>query len=448
MDRIEAIIKVTGLDESRLTDFVLSQFPDDPDVILFGGMKGDLYSYLQDKDIKSLSDIENILKELPHKIVGDSVLSNSALRGNCNYIYRDVLYRQYTRILSSYKGIAEFSTGESIRLWFEHFLPAIREKNIPKIIKEQDDDALKEASKKLCEVYDLEPLDLLYLQYFCSHCKTDIDSSRNICLWTWSEEQDTGKTTIAQYITAFLNGETDRNIDEFNSKIGREMQIKSRFDIPKATVNTCTMLDEVGEDDIKKYYSDFKTMITQKGCDVEYKYVSGLFPKKANFKYIATSNYSPEFAIQDKTERRIVTIKWKRPKKTLSFSQIRDLWYEFVLECNFSNKKLHEIYTDYIKTNPQKSDVLNQNIELDDFLTNEKLRTIVDNQGYFTVMRIMSMSDIAQLRLTRRMLTDVLVSRFGEPDKKRRWKLRNEWEMLDEDEDARTEDTNYQELPF
>lgn len=447
MDRIEAIKQVTGYDETQLTDTILSAFPKSPDVILFGDLKGDLYEYLKGKDVKSINEIKGILQELPHMIVGDPILCDDVARKKCHYIYRDVLYRQYARILSSYKGLTEFVSGESIRLWFEYFLPDIRSKNLPNIKKEQNNVLLHNATVKLREVYDLTDMDVLYLQYFCSHCKVDVDSSRNICLWIWSEAQDTGKTTIAQYITAFLNGENDRNMDEFNSKIGMEMQTKSRFDIPKATINTCTMLDEIDEDDMKRYYSRFKNTITQKGCDVEYKFVSGLFPKKANFKYITTSNYSPEFAIQDKTERRIVTIKWKIPKKILTFEEIKRVWHEFVLECNFSKEKLNEIYSAYIKTNPQVSDVLHRNIELDDYLSYHKLQTITDSQGYFTVTRVLSIQELSSQRISRQMITDVLVNRFGEPDKKRRWKLRPEWEHLALEKEETAED-KINNLPF
>lgn len=427
LSRDEAISRVTGFDEFALNDTMRKMFPMSPEVIVLGGLEGNLYKFCELFSPKSVGDIDTILGQLPLLIVGDDVLSNQEMRSKCNFIFRDVLYVQYKRILSKYSGLTEFVNSEGTRLWFDDFLPKIRAERLPKIRKEHNEESYQAARDKVSEVYSLTDRDLDLLTYFCSHCKQgiDLDSSKNVCLWIWSKEQNTGKTTISQYITAFLNGEMDRNIDEFNSTIETEMQTRSRFAIPKATTNVCTMLDEISLDAMLKNYTAFKNIITQRGCEVEYKYISRLYPKQANFKYICTSNYSPEFAIADETERRIITIKWTTPKKKLDFPAIKQLWYEFVLECNWDKERLFQFYDEEIKTTPQTSDVQSEMIELSDFLTYGVLANASDAQGFFTTLRVKTIPEISLCRFSRKFIKDTLVKQFGEPDKKGRWNLNN-----------------------
>lgn len=439
LTREQAVALVAGIDESKITEGVLAQFPNDPDVIRLGGYQGDLIKYVADYEPKNIQDIERVLETIPHKVLGDNVLSNNQLRANCHYIYRDVIYPQYKRVLSTYKGLSEFVGSESVRLWFDVFQPKIRQEALPRIKKEFSQKEYEKVVRELCRIYDLSPRELDLLTYFCSHCKTDIDASKNVCLWIWSQEQGTGKTTIAQYISAFLNGENDRNIDEFNSKIEVEMQIKSRFSIPKATINACTMLDEISLAAMQKNYTDFKNLITQRGCDVEYKFVSGIYPKKANFKYICTSNYSPEFAIADNSERRIVTIEWKRPLRELDFKQIKDLWWRFVLECNWDLEKLDEYYDTRIKASPQVSDVQRELDELAEYLTPTRIECACESDGRFNVLRVQQIPEIARQNFSRKFIREALTLAYGIPDARGRWNLGklNPFENdLDKDEEA------------
>jgi len=448
LDRENAIQKVTP-EGTKLNSTIVNQFPEYPDVIVFGGnywKSNELISDFIDRyiDPKSETDISSFLQEIAYRIVSDPGLAEQETRKNKNIDYQ-LIYRQHYSLYRSPDMLFDWSESKGTFIWFEHILPKRRQKQFAKIIKDQDDEKLTEISDRIKKIYNFSDLEIIYLQYFCSQTKLDdLDPSLNTVLYLWSKEKMTGKTTISEYICSFLNGECKKNADAHKSNLGREMQL-GRFDIPTAINSRCTILDEAGFHDMTKVYDKFKSMITSNTCEVEYKYKSSHRPKKCHRNYLMTSNFDPIIFVKDEEERRILSIHFTKPEQT-SFEKLEKIWHEFVFECNFSKLKLESIYQESILPNSQAGDIKYVMMELKDILSKDRI-TACTPSGYFSVSNIMLFPEIITQKTPRNVVKEVLMRLYGEPDKCQRF-YKGRREIQGDVEDILSEENKKIELPF
>jgi len=423
LTQIEAVKMVVG--DIEIDSEVLEQVPHSSFNIIFGGKyweSDELISEFIELYVKpnSESDLARFFRYLCLKINRDPKLYKSDSLKLMNIDYQ-LLYNQYRGLFRTPELLNDWAKNRAVFVWFDQILPEKRRIQFQKILKQQDDEALEAATSELREVYRFTEMEVLVLQYFCSQTKLeDFDTSLNIMLYTWSKEKGTGKSTVTAYVTSFLNGEEKRNEAPHESKLGIEMQY-GRFDIPKAISSRCTMLDEGGHFDMTKSYNVFKSMVTGKYCEVEYKHKSGSIPKRCNRNYAATSNVDPKNFIKDEEERRLGVIHMKVPKKKLTKNEMDVLWRNFVLECNLPEEKLTSIYWDIFAKNPQAGEIKDVMSDLSYVLTRTRIDAICGNKPFFVLTNIMSFPEIRDQKTSREVVKQVVTGLYGEPDSRQRY---------------------------
>lgn len=426
IDRLEAIKMVADLPPGYdLRENEINRFPLFPDVIVFGDdYWGDVEKMTEFIDTyvkpKSEKETSKFLNDIAKRTCLDPVMDCTETRNQLSAEYK-LMYKSYIKLFNHPDSRGDWAEQKGTFIWFEHILPLKRKSQFLKIVKNQDDEKLKKISARIKQIYGFSDREIIYLQYFCSQSKSDtLDASLNTFLYIWSAEKFTGKTTVSEYICSFLNGESRRNAEPHKSTLSNEMQI-GRFDIPLAATSRCTFLDEAGFHDMTKSYNKLKTMITSNSCVVEYKYKNSKRTKKCWRNYIMSSNDDPIYLIKDEDERRILPIKFTTPEQ-IGFDELERIWYEFVLECNLSDISLIKIYHEIIKPNSQHGESHLIARELMDLL-NEK--RVFDINGlttpYFSVSNVMMFPEVITQKLTRKLVKEVLVKMYGEPDKSQRF---------------------------
>jgi len=420
---IEAVEMVAG--DVNVDSEVLAQIPTSPLVIIFGWKYWSsnkliaefVDEYVNPKDEGELADFFHYLGLTINR---DPKLYKADSLKLMNIDYQ-LLYQQHRGLFRSPEMLDDWANNRSVYVWFDQILPEKRRVQFQKILKEQNDAALEEATKQIREVYSFSDLEITYLQYFCSQTKLDgFDTSLNIMLYVWSKLKGTGKSTVVAYITSFLNGEEKRNQTPHESKLTFEMQ-NGRFDIPKAVTSRCTMLDEGGYFDMAKSYNVFKSMITGNSCEVEYKFKVGRVPKKCHRNYAATSNVDPKYFVKDEDERRIGAIHMQPPKKKLTKNELDVLWRNFVLECNLSEDVLTTLYWDVLCKNPQAGEVKDVMTELRHILTKERIDVACGGKPYFVILNLMSFPEIRDQKTSRETIKQVITQMYGEADNQQRF---------------------------
>ena len=423
LDRLDAIRMVLP-PEFKIEDRHLYSFPWKSEVIVFGGnywrSNESIAQFVEEfVNPQTEKDIKEFFEDIVYSIVSDPHLSNSELIKQVNVDYK-LLYKQHYALYNNPDKVYDWAEAKGTFIWFDSILRNRREKQFVNIKKELDLHALEDISKQIKKVYKFSDAEITYLQYFCSQAKLDeLDASLNTFLYMWSNEQYTGKTTVASYICSFLNGEKKRNAEPHTSKLKIEMQF-DRFANPKATVSRCTLIDEGGFYDMSKVYDDFKQLITSNSCEIEYKYKVGNRTRRCFRNYIMTSNIDPIYFVQDEKERRILSIHFTQPEE-MDFAEIEKMWHKFVLECNLTVLRLEDLYRNFIHPNSQVGELKNVMLELKDIFSKQRIDTC-NPQTYFSVSNIMSFNEVTtQKKITRKIVKDVLVKLYGQPDKNQRF---------------------------
>lgn len=424
VDRLDAVRMVLP-EGAIIKDGTLNVFPYYPDIIIFGdeycetneGIARFIAEFVHPVDEK---DVSRFFQEIARRIVSDPILDDVDTRKNVHVNYR-LLYNQHYSLFKKPDALSEWAEMRGVYFWHEYIIQSKRAEQFKRIIKKQDDDELFKISYKIKMVYGFNDREITHLQYFCSQAKlNDLDSSLNVALYNWSKKKKTGKSTVSEYICSFLNGETTKNANKYKSDLTTEMQM-GRFDIPFATISRCVLLDEAGFKDMSKTYNKFKSMITTNSCNIEYKYKSSKRPKRCYRNYILNSNDDPIYFIKDEDERRILPIHFAKPEK-LSFEELEKLWYKFVLECNYDEKRLTEIYENIIEPNPQAGESKLIIEELKDILTEDRINGIT-SKSYFSVSNVMTISEITQQKndINRKLVKEALTQLYGMPDASQRF---------------------------
>jgi len=454
LDRNKAIKMVTD-EEVEINTFVSNQFPYYSDVIIFGGhfwRTNELIAKFIDEYVqpKKEEDISDFLQEIAHRISTDPTLSNKDLIKNVNIDY-SIIFDQYNRLIrNSPNKLIDWAEGNGTFFWFEHILPKRRDAQFQKIKKELDQAKLDKISSRIKNIYKFSEKEILYLQYFCSQVKCDeLDVSLNTFLYLWSKEKRTGKTTISEYICSFLNGETTRNVKPHKSDLKTELQL-DKFSKPKAITSRCTFMDEGGFFDMSKTYDKLKEIITSNSCEIEYKFKNSKRVKNCYRNYIISSNHDPIYFVKDEDERRMLSIHFNLPEQ-MSFPELEKIWKEFVLECNLPVEQLYEIYNNLIMPNSQAGESQYIKLELLDLLTFEKINNFIED-SHFSLTNIMNLPEIVKQKeiFTRKLVKEVLISLYGEPDTKQRFfkSKRVHYDLTDIQDDKYDIQYDKPELPF
>lgn len=446
LERIEAI-RLVCPPEYKLTVGDENLFPEKSEVIVFGGNYSD-----SDDDIVNFinefvhpeteKDVQDFFRDIAKSITHDPVLADNEAMKAVTINYK-LLYKQHIFLYSSPDKLGDWSKAKGTYIWLTEILTKRRHEQFLKIKKPMDSFALDEISLKIKKVYGFSDLEIIYLQYFCSQSKLDdLDPSNNTFLYCWSKKKRTGKTTVSSYIVSFLNGEISGDASEHSSSLPVEMMY-DKFDKPNAISSRATLLDEAAHHDMTKVYNSFKQIITSNSCKIEFKYKNGKQTVRCHRNYVMNSNDAPEYFVMDEEERRILPIHFNKPE-LMEFSDIKDMWYKFVLECNFSTRRMQEIYDNIIQPNSQVGDTSNIMMEFRDIFTKEKINGLDVNCSYFNVSQVMKLPEIvANRKITRRLVKDVLISLYGLPDKNQRFYKLNREILSGETIDQKPED-----LPF
>lgn len=416
MDR-ETAIKIISPSITEINTRIENAYPANSDIIIFGGYwrTDELVAKFIDEyvDPKSEKDITNFFHELVYRICSDGSMYNQKQRDNLERDYQ-LIFQQYGKMYNHPDSVANWAESKATYIWFEYILPNRRKEQFLKIKKQHDIERLKEVSAKIKEIYNFTDLEIIYLEYFCSQTKLDeLDPSLNTLLYFWSKEKNTGKTTIGSYLCSYLNGECCLNADQHKSELAVEMQIRN-FDRPVGIDSQCVLLDEAGFHDMTKSYDRFKTMITSNSCKIEYKFKNSRHTKKCNRNYIMTANHDPIHLVKDETERRVLGVHFTKPKQ-LEHKELVKIWYDFVLECNLSELKLRVLYNEVILPNAQNGEQLHIILELCDIFSEGRMET-VGNGFYFSISNVMTMPEVIAQKLSRKIVKEVLLKLYGEPD--------------------------------
>lgn len=210
--------------------------------------------------------------------------------------------------------------------------------------------ASKRLKEKTAAMFNVEPNEIIYnetiitikeiwgysdaeidaLRYFVCQVKDagkTINPSQNKQIYLWSNQKETGKTSVARAIVSILNGEDFANTSKFESSLGRELQYNPH-DFPMAAVYNAVILDEAMPNDSSKVYGQLKKMLTSSGCDFNPKY-NAIIHMECQRNYIFTANNCISEYIKDDSDRRFIIVEPKIKPKQISFDEIFETWKLF-----------------------------------------------------------------------------------------------------------------------
>lgn len=187
--------------------------------------------------------------------------------------------------------------------------------------------------ERIKKVWGFNDKDIDSLRYFvCQTKHENHNPSMNKSIYLWSEEKQTGKTTIARAIVSVLNGEENMdNAGKYESTLAKEMQYNVH-DIPMAASCNAVILDESMPKDTSKAYGQIKQMLTSNSCQFNQKFREIITLSTKRF-YFCTSNENISEFIQDRIERRFCSIRLERTPLQLSFEEIYEIWKEFCVNA-------------------------------------------------------------------------------------------------------------------
>ena len=315
----------------------------------------DLQLYLKSYTFSNEKELERAITHCVKAIVGDLCLSN--IDGKENPILKG-FYKRYQSIYSStqWEGYSERIAKS---LWSGFFLRKKREGVLDNLRAEKiENTAYLTAKNAIQKIYSFSETDMLKLSIFVKQVligESYEDSYRRM-LYLYSEQKRTGKTTFAKILCEVLNGYSEyTDATEFASTLAIEMQIE-KYSVPKVAGYNCVMLDECFYQDMTKTYSNFKTMITNRGGSARLPYGQP-FEWYGFRNYIATSNDNLKNFIADYSDRRFLLINFHEPIKTDN-ATLFELLRQYVANIDITDYKT-EIDNNYqiLEVEGEKADI-------------------------------------------------------------------------------------------
>lgn len=291
------------------------------------------------------ADYMEFLKEFDFEDAEDVA---EGYRHLCNTVYRDEFCRTKTNrdsnpdimlIYTQCKAIVQnvqpnkIYTAVGEMLWLSHFERQNMKDNFKKFYSvEPKQDLYDKAVISMRKWWGYSEADIESLRYIICQAKMGhkFPAKLQRAVYIWSEQQFTGKTTVAEMFVMCLNGESNTdNIENFKSDIPHEWQFE-RFAVPKSMHKRAILLDEAfsGKNGTDNYYPRIKSELTSRTCNYEVK-GGGFFSSKCYRNYFITSNHPPEKFIHDRSERRFFVINMKNRPPILSDDKIMSVIRDF-----------------------------------------------------------------------------------------------------------------------
>lgn len=275
-------------------------------------------------------EIEKAIKEFTYAITADIYMSNK--RNATDDPFSFVIYKRFFKLATDISRFDKFANVTAHEIWNGGYRQQQIKQNFDNLMAEPATQTFDEVSCKLQQIYGLTPIEIEKIRFFVAQTKAreKFPNSLRRMLYIWGDTKMTGKTTCANTIAAILNGYTNiSNAADFTTTLTNEMQIKS-FAVPRISITTCCVMDECFYADMGKTYADFKRFLTSSDGRARLPYGQE-FEWHGVPNYIATSNDPLRKFIKDWNDRRYLSVEFRnKPTQDLTFSQIYDLWLDFV----------------------------------------------------------------------------------------------------------------------
>ena len=290
--------------------------------------------YLEKRTFSTKDQIKNLCKRIFNEYLEDksfldvkTFVKIYKMRG---YMYQ----KQMENLCRGIDNLEKWAEGTSNQLWFGTYAIKGRTDAFNKLMKcEQSDELYKRAVIAIKENFNFNDLQIEMLKYaICQSKEMNCPASLNKAVYIWGAGKGTGKTTISATIVSILNGEKDHfNIRQYKSTLPQELGFADHV-APLICSSRAVLLDEAMPKDSSKSYDTFKDRITSDGAKIRFVYKNQIDVfAKAN--YWLSSNHPLTAFVQDKSERRFFEIEIKSKFKKLTYSEIYNIFLQFIQQC-------------------------------------------------------------------------------------------------------------------
>lgn len=290
---------------------------------------GGLQRWAELQSVQSAKELNGILYQAMRRTISDPVFNNKKTVDTfpplANFFYFCQRLDRNGKLADEAEVIADIA-------WNGVICKRITQERADALFASPDKSKYRKAANKLRSVYGFSEVDIDKFRYFvCEVRHEDHDPSKNKSLYLWSDEKQTGKTTVGKCIVTIMNGDTLTNAHKYESTLATELQFNDH-DLPKAAVYECVLLDEAAPKDTSKSYNGFKSKLTNNGCTYNPKHKRIINLKCKRF-YCFTSNDAPNRVVKDAEERRLIAIEFKTLTNKVSEAEVYQMWLDFCVNC-------------------------------------------------------------------------------------------------------------------
>lgn len=289
-----------------------------------------LKMFLSQFDFESVQDVEQAIRLLCRAITTDRYMTQTRLKDRNPLAY--MIYKRFEKVVADVSKWERFPKSIADEVWHGGYARAVLDKKAASLWKApKAPAAFEDVCRRMSVVYGFTDTELQKIRFFVEQVKSGakIPVSLRRMLYLWSREKKTGKSTVASVLAVILNGETDyTKASHFASTLANELQV-GNFKLPKISECNAVLLEECFFKDMSAMYPQFKRMMTSNGGTARLPYGQE-FHWDGYPNYIATSNEPPVSFIKDWDDRRFLSIEMRKPRVSLSFEEITDLWLDFV----------------------------------------------------------------------------------------------------------------------
>ena len=290
--------------------------------------------YLEQRTFSTKEQIKSLCKRIFNEYLEDPAFLDAKLFAKI-YKMRGYMYqKQMENLCKGIDNLEKWAEGTANQLWFGTYAIKGRTDAFNKLMNcTQSDDLYRKAVIRLKENFNFNDLQIEMLKYaICQSKEMSCPASLNKAVYIWGAGKGTGKTTISATIVSILNGEKDHfNIRQYKSTLPQELGFTDHV-APLICSSRAVLLDEAMPKDSSKSYDTFKDRITSDGAKIRFVYKNQIdVAAKAN--YWLSSNHPLTAFVQDKSERRFFEIEIKAKFKKLTYSEIYDIFLQFIQQC-------------------------------------------------------------------------------------------------------------------
>lgn len=317
---------------------------------------GTLQGWLEQFEFDTRDEIERAIRLFIRTVTLDDFMRQKHLSETNPYAA--AIFTRYSKIMTDASRHDKYPVSLSGEIWHGGFSRKRLEQRTAELFSVQPDKCkFAQACERIKRVYSLSDVDIDKLHFFVEQVKAGerFPNSLRRMLYIWGSTMKTGKTTSATMLVSLLNGDrNENNIARYSSTLAQEMQVKS-FAVPKISECNAVLMDECFFADMGKMYADFKRFITSSNGRARLPYGQE-FEWTGQPNYIATSNDSLRKFIKDWSDRRYLSVEFKdRPTEQMTFEQIKELWYNFVVNSE-RTKEWSEWANDLAPLSEEKGD--------------------------------------------------------------------------------------------